>query len=138
MNKQKLKEIIAKYHLEDNDIFVLNFRGKSTPIVTRQGVEKIQKYLGIQVNYKVEHLSDDLKSCVVLATGVIFDNHNQNPQARPKKLIQSFGEASPANNKNSYSVCMAEKRALARVILKMADLFGIYGEDESEDFKNNG
>ena len=33
---------------------------------------------------------------------------------------------------------MAEKRALARVILKMANLFGVYSEDESEDFKANG
>jgi hypothetical protein len=30
---------------------------------------------------------------------------------------------------------MAEKRALARLIIKMADLHGMHSEDEAEEFK---
>ena len=49
--------------------------------------------------------------------------------------VESYGEASPKNCRNSYPVAMAEKRALSRVILKSADLYemGIYGEDEIEN-----
>ena len=53
--------------------------------------------------------------------------------------IESFGEASPANTKQPYPVAMAEKRALSRVILKIAGFykFGVFGEDESDDFKSS-
>lgn len=48
----------------------------------------------------------------------------------------SIGEASPANNKNSYPFAMAEKRAKDRVILKLIGLHGlIYSEEEADDFK---
>ena len=48
----------------------------------------------------------------------------------------SFGEASPANNKNAYPYAMAEKRAKDRVVLKLIGLHGmVYSEEESEDFK---
>ena len=47
---------------------------------------------------------------------------------------ESFGAASPKNCRNSYTVAMAEKRALSRVVLKSADLYeyGIKGQDEME------
>jgi hypothetical protein len=48
----------------------------------------------------------------------------------------SFGEASPANNKNQYMAAMAEKRAKDRVILKLLAVHGdIYSEEEADDFK---
>lgn len=51
----------------------------------------------------------------------------------------SFGEASPANNKNAYPYAMAEKRAKDRVVLKLVGLHGlVYSEEESDDFKPNG
>lgn len=50
----------------------------------------------------------------------------------------SVGEASPANNKNSYPFAMAEKRAKDRVILKLIGLHGlIYSEEEADDFKRS-
>ena len=38
----------------------------------------------------------------------------------------------PKNNRNAYPIAMAEKRALSRVVLKMAGFYelGVYGEDE--------
>lgn len=47
------------------------------------------------------------------------------------KSVTTYGEASPANNKNAYPYAMAEKRAVDRAILKLLGLHGfIYSEDE--------
>jgi hypothetical protein len=49
----------------------------------------------------------------------------------------TFGEASPANNKNQYFAAMTEKRAKDRVILKLLSAHGdIFSEDEADDFKH--
>jgi hypothetical protein len=51
----------------------------------------------------------------------------------------SFGEAAPANNKNSYPMAMAEKRARDRVILKLLVTHGaLYSESEAEEFSRPG
>ena len=49
--------------------------------------------------------------------------------------VESYGECSPKNNRNTYPVAMAEKRALSRVVLKSAGFYelGVYGEDELND-----
>jgi len=135
MNKDKLKEIYNKYNLDKEDIFILKFGGKDKPIITRAGIEKIQNSLQAQVNFKIEKISDDCKYVVVLATGVLFEGNINNAQPRPKLMVQSFGEVSPRNCSNPYSVAMAEKRALGRVILKLAGLYNFYSEDEAEEFK---
>lgn len=47
----------------------------------------------------------------------------------------SFGEASPANNKNQYMAAMAEKRSRDRVILKLLSAHGaLYSEAEADEF----
>ena len=137
MNRDKLKEIYTKYNLDKDDIFILKFGSKQTPVIRRAGVEKIQAHLNIEVNFKIESKSDDHKSCIILATGCIFTTGERGEKI-PSRMCQSYGEVSPANNTNNYPIAMAEKRSLARVILKMANLFGVYSEDESEDFKSNG
>lgn len=51
----------------------------------------------------------------------------------------SIGEASKANNQNSYRWAMAEKRAKDRVILKLLGIAGdVYSEEEADEFKNEG
>lgn len=48
----------------------------------------------------------------------------------------SFGEASPANNKNAYCYAMAEKRAKDRCILKLLNSHGtVYSDAEAEEFE---
>ena len=136
MNTNKLKEIYKKYNLEKDDIFVLKFGGKDKPIITRAGIEKIQAQLDISVNFKIEKISEDHKSCIILAQGAIM-KEVEGPQGstrQPLAMAQSFGEVSPANNKSNFPICMAEKRGLARVVLKMANLAGFYTEDEAEEF----
>ena len=83
--------------------------------------------LGLQVKFDIKSLSDDHKFVVVKALGTLGE-----------KFIETYGEASPQNNKMGYPVAMAEKRALSRVTLKAAGLYaeGIYGEDEADGFSN--
>ena len=54
-------------------------------------------------------------------------------------VVESFGEATPenTNQKPPYYSAMAEKRALARVVLKICGAYkhGVYGEEEADDFK---
>lgn len=53
-----------------------------------------------------------------------------------EKREWSFGEVSPANNKNAYPYAMAEKRAKDRVALKLLGMAGLaYSEEEADDFK---
>jgi hypothetical protein len=123
-NKQALAGLYKKYNLGKDDIFKhrLGF-----VIITRTGIEKIQMSLGLEVEFDIVSMSDDHKYVVVKATGVLKDS-----------VIQTYGEASPDNNKMGYPVAMAEKRALSRVTLKAAGLYaeGIYGEDEADDFRD--
>ena len=136
MNREKLKEIYKKYNLEEDDIFILKFGGKDKPIIRRSGIERIQNLLKIEVKFEIQKVSDDLKSCIVLGTGVIMGKDDKgNP--RPVVGCQSFGEVAPYNNTLKFPIAMAEKRCLARIVIKIAGLaqLGIYGEDESEDFK---
>lgn len=124
-NKQALAELYKKYNLNKDDVFKhkLGF-----VIITRTGIEKIQMTLGFEVDYDVISISEDFQHCLIKATGVTKEG----------MTIQSFGEATPKNNRMAYPVAMAEKRALSRVVLKAAGLYalGVYGEDESEDFKS--
>ena len=100
-------------------------------IITRQGIECIQAQRGIRVTYDVVSLSDDLKHVVIKATGEM-----SRPDGLPVTM-ETFGESAPDNTRQKYPVAMAEKRALSRVVLKLSGLYevGVFGEDESDDFK---
>jgi hypothetical protein len=98
-------------------------------IITRTGIEKVQRSLGIEVKYEVVSEFSDVSSGLYVVKAIGYNKDKQ---------VESFGEASPKNCRNAYPVAMAEKRALSRVILKMADMYelGVYSEDEG-DFKRN-
>ena len=57
--------------------------------------------------------------------------------------IQTFGSAlkgvdfKTGNTNSWYVIEMAEKRAMSRAVLKLTGFYelGVFGEDESEDFK---
>jgi len=129
MNKvDKLRELFTKNGLDKEDIFKLKLGGREVPIITRTGIEKIQAKNKILVKYKLMKISDDQKFVVIKAFATMGDVY-----------IETFGEASPTNARQVYPVAMAEKRALSRAVLKIAGLYelGVFGEDESDDFKNN-
>ena len=132
--KEFLTELVKSNGLDiDEDIFRLTLGGKQVAIITRAGIEKIQYHNNIEVRYYVESIVPP-ESALATAFVVV--------KAVAKKgdvRVESFGEASANNTKQSYPVAMAEKRALARVVLKISGAYkyGVFGEDESDDFKGD-
>jgi len=116
-----LNELFKKCNLTNEDVH----KHKFYTIITRSGIEKVQAAFGIDVEYSVENLSADHKYCLIKAKGIMGDS-----------WTETYGESSPSNNSNAYPVAMAEKRALSRIVLKLAGLYsqGVFGEDESVDF----
>ena len=117
-NKELLKNLYNKYNLTPQDIFKSPI---GFTIITRSGIDKIQAVAQIEINYRLEKISDDNKFVVIKAIGHTKD-----------KFIETFGESSPQNTKNQYPVAMAEKRAMSRCVLKLTGFYelGVYGEDE--------
>ena len=123
-----LTELVKSNGLDiDEDIFRLTLGGKQVAIITRAGIEKIQYHNNIEVRYSVESIvpPDFVVVKAIAKKGDI--------------VVESFGEASANNTRQSYPVAMAEKRALARVVLKISGAYkyGVFGEDESDDFKGD-
>jgi hypothetical protein len=92
-----------------------------TWVMYHKALEKIAAHKGVTFDEpKIIHSDVALKSVVVLVTGRM-----------DKRSEWSFGEASPANNKNAYPFAMSEKRAKDRVILKLVGLHGdVYSDTE--------
>ena len=129
--KEYMTKLVKDFDLVvEEDIFKLPIGGKTIAIITRSGIEKIQFASNISVGYEVCLLGSGPSgnmAAVIKATAKKGD-----------VFMESFGEAEVGVNcKSPYAVAMAEKRALARVVLKItgAYKFGIFGEDESDDFK---
>lgn len=137
MNKEKLKKLYIKYELTKEDVF----KHKHYLIITRQGIDKIQAKEKIFISYDAVKVEPEF--CVVKAIAKKKD-----------ATIQTFGSAKYGsktwnNEKNKwdefgntttwYVMEMAEKRAMSRAVLKLTGFYelGVFGEDESEDFKRN-
>ena len=126
MNREKLTELYKKYELEKDDVF----KHQHYLIITRSGIDKIQAKAQIKISYDVIKCEKDF--CVVKANG----NHND-------LTIETFGSAlkgdgyKDGNTNTWYVMEMAEKRAMSRAVLKLTGFYelGVFGEDESEDFK---
>ena len=130
--KDFLNELVKKNHLNiDEDIFRKAIRGKEMAFIKRSGIEKIQFTNDIRVRYEVIAMQPDY--VVVKAIATKYETNTDD------MVVESFGEATPenTNQKPPYYSAMAEKRALARVVLKICGAYrhGVYGEDEADDFK---
>jgi len=127
--KEFLNKLVKDHGLViDEDIF--NKDGKWA-IIKLSGVEKIQNNLNIRVTFESEKLERDW--AVIKATAV-----------GQRDSVQSYGEATKGSYPNgnvshTYVVAMAEKRAKARSVLKLcgAYKYGVYSEDESEEFRQD-
>ena len=108
-----------------------------TWVIYHRYCELIAEKAGIKFDPPtVIHHDPAKKEVVVLVSGSIPDADDGDVIFRES---WSFGEVSPANNKNSYPWAMAEKRAKDRVILKLAGLAGhVYSEEEADEFKASG
>ena len=129
MNREKLLELYKKYDLQKDDVY----KHQHYVIITRQGIEKIQAKENITITYEV----------VKCETNFAVLKANAYLSAKPNTILETFGSAlKGANYKdgncNSWYVAeMAEKRALSRAVLKLTGFYelGVFGEDESDDFK---
>jgi hypothetical protein len=126
MKTDKLATLYKKYELSKDDVF----KHQHYIIITRSGIDKIQASEKIKITYDVINCQPNY--CVVKANADASGN-----------VIQTFGSAlkgqtSRDGNCNTWYVMeMAEKRAMSRAVLKLTGFYelGVFGEDESEDFK---
>ena len=133
MNRDKIAVLYKKYDLTENDVF----KHKHYLIITRQGIDKIQGKEKISISYDAIQVQTDF--CVVKAKAT-----------KDSVTIETFGSAKYGGKKQIegkwvdqgttttwYVMEMAEKRAMSRAVLKLTGFYelGVFGEDESEDFK---
>jgi hypothetical protein len=128
-----LNELVKNNHLNvDEDVFRKAIRGKEMAFIKRSGIEKIQFTNDVRVCYEVITMQPDYVVIKAIATKYVEGRKDD-------MVVESFGEATPenTNQKPPYYSAMAEKRALARVVLKICGAYkhGVYGEDEADDFK---
>tara|TARA_R100000655_G_scaffold25878_2_gene53407 strand:- start:3464 stop:3853 length:390 start_codon:yes stop_codon:yes gene_type:complete len=126
--KETKQEILNRLFIENNLTDEDYFKHKFYTIITRSGIDKIQASNDIKICYKLIYNSPDTKCVIIKATATMGD-----------KVIETFGEAAPMNNQNSYPIAMAEKRAMSRACLKLAGFYenNVFGEMEAEDFKRS-
>ena len=138
MNRDKLVEMYKKYNLTPEDVF----KHQHYLIITRGGIEKIQAKEKIQIEYSVIKCEKDF--CVVKAKATRKDFCVVKGKTTCiDSFIETFGSALKGasfkdGNCNSWYVMeMAEKRSMSRAVLKLTGFYslGVFGEDESEDFK---
>ena len=112
--------------IPSEDLFELKRGNKSIWIIKRQGIEKIQYNNNIHIKFEWVRMEKDY--AVLKGIGTKGD-----------LIVESYGESTSENTKQNppYHSAMAEKRALSRVVLKIvgAYKFGVFGEDEADDFK---
>jgi hypothetical protein len=125
MKTEKIKEKYLHYGLEKEDIF----KHQHYLIITRSGIDKIQAMENITIDYEVINCEKDF--CVVKANAT-----------KGETSIQTFGSALKGDFKSGttnswYVMEMSEKRAMSRAVLKLTGFYelGVFGEDESEEFK---
>tara|TARA_R110000744_G_scaffold323112_2_gene429003 strand:- start:6605 stop:6994 length:390 start_codon:yes stop_codon:yes gene_type:complete len=128
MDREKLVQLYKNYELTETDVY----KHKHYVIITRQGIEKIQAKENIKINFEIIKCERDFSVIKAYAK-------------KEDTSIETFGSALKGKgfadgNCNSWYVAeMAEKRALSRAILKLTGFYelGVFGEDESEDFKKS-
>jgi hypothetical protein len=128
MNKEKLTELYKEYNLTKDDVF----KHQHYLIITRSGIEKLMAQSNITINYEVVRCEPNFAVFKAVAH-------------KGAATIETFGSALKGENykdssTNSWYVAeMAEKRAMSRAVLKLTGFYeqGVFGEDESESFKNN-
>ena len=117
--KDLMNKIYKDNDLEKSDIYK-DKRGFS--IITRSGIEKIQAKNEIAVSYEV--IKAELDNCIIKATSLIREGEEWIPK------METFGSATKDNCRQPFRIEMAEKRALARVIIKTMNYTETLGEDE--------
>ena len=101
-------------------------------IIKRSGIDKIVSKQNIQVAYEPVTMTTDW--VVIRATASMRTGTGEHDV----RNMMSFGEAADSNlmgGAKKFPVAMAEKRAMSRVVLKIAGFYeqGVFGQDEMAD-----
>ena len=129
--KETRKDALRRLFLDNNLVEEDVYKDKrGFVIITRTGIDKIVSKQGITVAYDVIKLDAD--GVVIKAVATM---KTKNKEVRN---MMSFGEAADANlmgGGKKFPVAMAEKRAMSRVVLKIAGFYeqGVFGQDEIVD-----
>ena len=129
--KETRKDALRRLFLDNNLVEEDVYKDKrGFVIITRTGIDKIVSKQGITVAYDVIKLDADGVVIKAVATMKLKNKEVRN--------MMSFGEAADANlmgGGKKFPVAMAEKRAMSRVMLKIAGFYdqGVFGQDEMVD-----
>jgi hypothetical protein len=127
--EETLKRLFRENGLVKEDVYK-DKRG--FVIITRTGIDKIVSKKKIMVAYEPIVMQTDW--VVMRATATMKTGHRESDV----RNMMSFGEASDSNlmgGGKKFPVAMAEKRAMSRVVLKIAGFYeqGVFGQDEIVD-----
>ena len=123
-----VKTVLERYGL-DPDTSCWDCHG--TLVVYHKACQIIAMQAGIEFSMPQIVQSDPVKGIVI-----ILVEGSMTADDGTRRVMWSFGEATPQNNKNSYPYAMAEKRAKDRVTLALAGIHGyVYSEIEADDFQ---
>ena len=133
--KETRKDALRRLFLENNLVEEDVYKDKrGFVIITRTGIDKIVSKQGITVAYEplLLELKKDNINVVIRAAASMQGKNNKQIN------MMSFGEASDDNlmgGAKKFPVAMAEKRAMSRVVLKIAGFYeqGVFGQDEMVD-----
>ena len=122
----KIKELAEKYELANDDFWKHKQSGKW--ILTHDACTIISHKEEIKLE-SFDSLYQSDNECRFLI-GMSKDG----------RIVKSVGEAGKSNCTSKYLGCMAEKRGRDRCVLKLINAYeyGIYSEEESDDFKSQG
>ena len=128
MKTEKLREKYLKYGLEKADVF--KQQSGHYIIITRSGIEKIAAIENINIHYEVVKCETNFAAVKAIAT-------------KDTNTIETYGSAlkggtfKEGNTNSWYVLEMAQKRSFSRAVLQLTGMYelGVFGEDESEDFK---
>jgi hypothetical protein len=127
--KETLRRLFTENNLVEEDVYK-DKRG--FVIITRTGIDKIVSKQNIQVIYEPVIMQTDWVVIKAVASMKIGSKETD------IRNMMSFGEASDNNlmgGGKKFPVAMAEKRAMSRVVLKIAGFYeqGVFGQDEIVD-----
>ena len=133
--KETRKEALTRLFLENGLVKEdVHKDPRGFVIITRSGIDKIVSKQGITVAYEplLLELKKDNINVVIRAAASMQSKNNKAIN------MMSFGEASDNNlmgGAKKFPVAMAEKRAMSRVVLKIAGFYeqGAFGQDEMVD-----
>lgn len=127
---------------------------QGTPVVKHRALERLAGVLHIQWRAPQVLIANE-HHAVILATGMLPDGQAEEWSIGEAKVVpmvdsgrknkwnkpiyeaadSAIGNYQITPRQAAYPFAMAEKRSKDRVILKLADLHGVYSEEEADDFK---